>query len=154
MLGAVTMDTSEYTLVDYGCGKGRAVLLAAECGFGRIIGIELATALAETARANAKAYAMRRPDSGPIDIRCMDAADFMPPQGKLFCFFYNPFGPAVLRKVVDLIELTHRHWRTPLIIGYRNPVHSYVFEEADFLECVARNRSFAIYKSSAICGNA
>lgn len=40
----------DYTFVDIGCGKGRAVLLASEVRFREIVGIELNTKLAVLAR--------------------------------------------------------------------------------------------------------
>src|SRR5215472_1458160 len=46
-------DWSSYTFVDLGCGKGRVLLMARELGFGRIIGVEFAPALAKVARRNA-----------------------------------------------------------------------------------------------------
>lgn len=38
--------------VDYGCGKGRVLLMAAEVGFLRVVGIEAAPGLCDICRAN------------------------------------------------------------------------------------------------------
>src|SRR5262249_8155270 len=44
------------TFIDFGCGKGRAILLAAEYPFTRIIGVELVPALAQIAERNIQTY--------------------------------------------------------------------------------------------------
>src|SRR5947209_2929304 len=43
------LPVEEYTFIDIGCGKGRAVLLATELPFREVIGVELSPALVETA---------------------------------------------------------------------------------------------------------
>lgn len=49
-------DVSEYVFVDFGSGKGRTLLLAAEFNFKRIIGVEFARELHDTAVKNVKNY--------------------------------------------------------------------------------------------------
>src|SRR5438105_11506431 len=51
-LDAIDLDLSRLTFIDLGCGKGRALMLAAEHPFRRIIGVEFAEPLVATARAN------------------------------------------------------------------------------------------------------
>src|SRR5215469_11602963 len=52
MLSAVPADFRHYTFIDIGSGKGRALLLASESRFRRIIGIELLPELNRIAQAN------------------------------------------------------------------------------------------------------
>jgi SAM-dependent methyltransferase len=51
-LAALPIKHEEFTFVDIGCGKGRALFIAAEFPFRRIVGAELAVELAQIARAN------------------------------------------------------------------------------------------------------
>lgn len=44
------------TFIDIGCGEGRVLLMAAEHGFRKIIGIDLAADLCLTARGNVERY--------------------------------------------------------------------------------------------------
>jgi 2-polyprenyl-3-methyl-5-hydroxy-6-metoxy-1,4-benzoquinol methylase len=44
------------TFIDIGCGKGRVLLMAAEHGFRKIIGIDFAADLCLTARGNVEQY--------------------------------------------------------------------------------------------------
>ncbi len=43
---------ANYSFIDLGCGKGRAVLMASEYGFRQVIGVELHRSLAKTAEKN------------------------------------------------------------------------------------------------------
>src|ERR1035437_3134747 len=45
MLRQLSVDYSKFVFIDFGCGKGKALLLAAELPFQQIIGIELSSKL-------------------------------------------------------------------------------------------------------------
>src|SRR5207245_5268496 len=68
-LQALPAVPSQLTFVDFGCGKGRALVLAAEHGFRRVLGIECDAQLFAAAQRNARAYrdAARRIDDIEID---------------------------------------------------------------------------------------
>jgi SAM-dependent methyltransferase len=131
--------------VDFGSGKGRALVLAAEYGFRRVIGVELAPALHDAAQRNVEAFRRRRPWAGGIELYCGDAVELPIPQGEALLFFYNPFADGVMRKVAANIERSYRERPRKLLVAYRNPVHSQVFEELAFLRPAVRNRSFVLY---------
>src|SRR5262245_10773651 len=61
ILRAAPIEPANYVMVDFGSGKARALILGAEHGFKRLIGIELAPALHEAALRNVAAYRQRRP---------------------------------------------------------------------------------------------
>ena len=145
MMRAAGIDPRGYAFVDFGCGKGRALVLAAEWGFRRIIGVELAPALYHAARGNIDAYRRRRPRASPIEVRCGDAAELPIPEGDALLYFYNPFGEGVMRKVAANIGRAYRAAPRNLVIVYRNPVHLRAFDELNWLRLRACNKSFAIY---------
>jgi hypothetical protein len=134
-------------MVDFGSGKGRAMVLGAEWGFKRVIGVELAPALHEAACRNVAAYRRKRPLAPPIELHCGDAVDLPIPQEDAMLFFYNPFGEPVMRKIARRIETSLRARPRKLVVAYRNPVHSEVFDELDCLRLVTRNTSFALYRA-------
>lgn len=78
------------TFVDLGCGKGRALIMAQEAGFQRIIGVEFSAALAEIARKQCPS----------AEVLTGDAAQYVFPKDPLCIFMYNPFGPKVLNEVI------------------------------------------------------
>src|SRR5450755_4425702 len=56
MLGSLNLDFREFTFIDIGSGKGRALLMAAEFPFHRILGIELLPELHRIAQENINNY--------------------------------------------------------------------------------------------------
>lgn len=90
---------SGYSFVDIGCGKGRALLLAAEQPFRKVIGVELNEDLARTARRNVSHWSsMARPR---VKIRVMntDAMEFRWPRGPLLVYLYNPFACELVERL-------------------------------------------------------
>lgn len=149
---AASIRPQEFCFVDYGSGKGRALVLAAELEFQRIIGVELVPALHEAALENLSAYRARRPSAPPIEAVLGDATEFAPPPQDALLYFYNPFSEPLLRRTAATIERSWQGARRRLLIAYRNPVYSCVFDELPFLSCLARNRSFALYGLSRTSG--
>ena len=147
ILRAAAIDPRTYVFIDFGSGKGRALILAAERGFRRVIGIELAPALHEVAQRNSEAFRRQRPDAPPLELRCGDAVGLTIPDADVLLFFCNPFGEGVMRKVAANIERFHHRYARKVVVAYRNPVHWPVFEEMAFLQPVVRNKSFAVYRS-------
>jgi SAM-dependent methyltransferase len=112
-----------FTFVDLGCGKGRALLVAAELPFQRIVGIELSTDLCQIARENTRTN--RR-----IDIQQHDAATVAYPDGPLLIFLYHPFLKPVVRRV--LANLDHQRARRPdsTYLLYANCTYQALFAPA------------------------
>ena len=94
----------EYTFIDYGCGKGRALLLASEYPFERIIGVEYAPELVVIAQRNIELYRSGTQRCRSITVVESDAAAFAPPAVPTVYFLYNPFDGVVLTKVLDRIR--------------------------------------------------
>ena len=101
-LSAAPIDPEDYSFVDYGSGKGRSTLVAAEYPFKRVIGIEISAELTVIARQNAKKVKSRC--TAPIEFFCTDARKFLLPEGNLFLHMYHPFGQDILREVLSGIR--------------------------------------------------
>ena len=93
----------ETTFVDIGAGMGRAMLLAAEMPFRAVMGVELNPPLVRIARRNLAAWRKDGRAITPMRMACGDAAEFAFPQGPCVAFLFNPFGAAVMRRVVASI---------------------------------------------------
>jgi SAM-dependent methyltransferase len=124
-------DVDEYTFVDFGCGKGRATLVATEFPFQQIAGVELSSALAEVARRNAAAFAKRFPDRPKINIYTQNILDYELPKGKLVVYMYHSFGLPVLTEILKRLEtsLAAAH-NTHIFVIYYNPVFSTGLDES------------------------
>jgi SAM-dependent methyltransferase len=90
----------EFTLVDLGAGMGRALLLAAEYPFRRVVGVEFHPTLARIGRRNLALWRTAGRARSPMRILGGDATEYELPQGPCVVFLFNPFAAAVLRKVL------------------------------------------------------
>jgi hypothetical protein len=86
---------------------GRALLLASELRFKAAVGVELHPALARIARKNVSMWRTAGRERSPVRIVEGDAVEFELPEGPLLVFLFNPFGAAVLRRLL-------RGWRKAL----------------------------------------
>jgi SAM-dependent methyltransferase len=80
--------------VDVGCGKGRALLLARDYPFRRIVGVEFSQQLADIAARNLR-------DEPRAEVVCCDALNYRFPDGPLVVFANNPFDKAIMRQVLE-----------------------------------------------------
>ena len=94
----------DFVFIDYGSGKGRALLLASEFPFKRIIGVEFSETLHEIARANIATYKSSTQRCRSIESVWMDAAEYDLPDDPLVLYFYNPFLEPLMQDVVDRVQ--------------------------------------------------
>lgn len=94
VIGHTGVEPERFTFIDLGCGKGLPLLVAGRAGFRRVIGVEFAPELAETARANLRLLGIAQGE-----VVTGDAGAFGFPSGPLLVFFYNSFQPEVLTRV-------------------------------------------------------
>ncbi|HWW96785.1 MAG TPA: class I SAM-dependent methyltransferase [Edaphobacter sp.] len=118
----------EYTFLDLGCGKGRAVLLASEFGFREAVGVELNPGLAEIARANAAIWTAAGRARSQIRIVCGDAAEVEWPSGPCLVYLYNPFAEKVMLAVVEVMRERFGDRRDELEIVYQKPEQAAMLE--------------------------
>lgn len=131
---ALPAPSLDWTFVDLGCGKGRALISATDRTYGRIVGVEFASELAENARANVASSATST--GTPIEIVSGDATEYEWPTTPLVVFMFNPFGPAVLRRVMHALVQTNRATPRPIVIAYLNPVHADMLDNCASLTCL------------------
>jgi predicted RNA methylase len=120
----------EYTLLDFGCGKGRAAIVASEFPFRQVIGVELSPVLAATARTNAAIIARRFPERPRITIVEANVLEFALPAGKIAIFAYHPFGAEILAGVVKRLEAALGAETPHIFFVYDNPVHADVLDQS------------------------
>jgi len=100
LMNKLKIDHADFTFVDYGSGKGRVLMLAAEYPFKRILGVEFAESLDHIAQEN---IATLGADAQRIETFLMDATEFDPPPEPLVLYFFHPFGVPALRRVLDRV---------------------------------------------------
>jgi hypothetical protein len=133
----------ELTFVDIGSGKGRAMIVAAQFPFRRIIGVELSSDICRIAETNIAT----NPEWGArTSILNQNAATVVYPEAPLLIFMYHPFFAPVLRKVLANLERQlRRSPRETWLLYADNPHYSRVLNKFPFL----REISETSYKLSA-----
>jgi len=105
-------------LLDMGCGAGRAICVAAQYPFSRVIGIEIDERLCALAERNAsrlRRYAVRP------EIVCADAAKYRVPDDITVVFLYNPFSGEVLKTALTRVLESFDRAPRRLRLAYANP---------------------------------
>lgn len=116
-LAASPIARGESTFVDIGCGKGRALLIAAEFPFRRLLGVEIAPELCAIANAN---LALNPDWKSRISVINGDASTFVYPEGPLFIFLYTPFLLSMVRRFLANLEGQLRRSPRPAYLLYAN----------------------------------
>ncbi len=125
---ALPEDKSDWTFIDLGAGKGRAVLSAASRPYHAVVGVEFAAELAEIAHDNLKSIAPF--DASSAEIVHGDATEFAFPDSPTIVFMFNPFGASVMNHVATAIAKSYAAAPRPIIIAYLNPEHAEIWETA------------------------
>jgi len=97
----------QFTFIDLGSGKGRALLLASEFPYRRIIGVELLPELHAIARENIRTF-QEGSQLGRIDLWCGDARQFRFPPEPLVVFLFDPFPEHILEQLMMALEQSVR----------------------------------------------
>lgn len=143
--------------VDYGCGKGRVLIMAAEAGFEPIVGIELAPELSATCRENLRRYLARKRGGPRIEVLDTDAALYQPDSGARVFYFFCPFDEPVMRACVERIAESLRRFPREAWLIYHLPRHrSAVESHPEFeleREIIAGGYECAIYRHRPSAGS-
>jgi SAM-dependent methyltransferase len=123
LMTALEIPFGDFEFVDYGSGKGRALMLAAEQGFRKVTGVEFAAELVEVAQRNVEIFNRGRVKPAVIELLHMDALDYVLPDVPLVLFFFAPFSGEVLDRVLANIMVSHARKPRPLFLVFngRNP---------------------------------
>ena len=144
----VQVDYDKFVFIDFGCGKGKALLLASELPFKQIIGIELSSKLIRVAEDNLRSYLSRPRECNGVQLACMDATEYQIPYEPAIYYFCNPFGTEVMHKVLENIRLSLAEAPREVYVVYLNPELQSLLDESGFLAPIKRTTWYSIYKAS------
>lgn len=119
--------------LDIGCGKGRAMSVAAHVGFTKITGIDFSKAFCDTARENLLSVQENIP-SFKFKIYNNDAFYFEIPDDVDCIFMFNPFDDVIMSAVIENITMSLERKPRTLKIIYANPMQKHLFLEAGYKE--------------------
>jgi SAM-dependent methyltransferase len=116
------IDFREFTFIDIGSGKGRALLMAADYPFRRVLGIELLPALHRVAQENIKKYESDSQQCFAIECLLADAGEFAFPPEPTVLYLFNPLPESGLAKLVSNLEHSLREHPRSVFVLYHNPL--------------------------------
>ncbi|MBI1310667.1 methyltransferase domain-containing protein [bacterium] len=93
----------DVVFLDYGCGKGRMLAVAATHSFRRIIGLDVHAGMLAAAKENLSRM-RRRARCADIELANSDAMVFEVPDDVNAIFLFNPFSLTVLEVVIRRIK--------------------------------------------------
>jgi SAM-dependent methyltransferase len=114
------MDLRQFSFIDVGSGKGRALLLASGYPFREVVGVEISAELDRIARANIARYTGPGPRA-PITSVHGDAANFSWPPEPLLVYLWNSFTEPVMEQFIRNLELSLRQMPRQLYLVYIHP---------------------------------
>ena len=101
--------------IDYGSGKGAAIIHARELGFKRAIGVEFAKELHEVAEQNIKKLKLDN-----VDSFYADATTFLPPLDVSVIYLFNPFDEVVMEKFIFNLKEQRKLFKNDVYLIYGN----------------------------------
>ena len=122
----------ESTFVDFGCGKGAALMYASEYGFKKLIGVEFSPNLAQSAQENLKKMADLKVGVFNFEIVNIDASLYDIPLEADCFYFYHPFDSYIMDKVMKNIVKSLETRDRKILLVYLNAVHRSVIEGYGF----------------------
>ena len=120
--------TPRDSIVDFGSGKGGALITLSRYPFAKIAGVEISPELVEIARKN-----LKKLNIGTITMSTGDAADYTDLDAYNYFYFFSPFPSVVMQAVMKNITASLTRAPRKAVIIYFNPAfHDDVVADATF----------------------
>jgi SAM-dependent methyltransferase len=133
ILKALPLQPDKSVFVDMGSGKGRALLIASEFPFAKIVGIELSKNLHRIAEENVKLYKPASQKCAAFDLKCMDALDYAYGDEPLVLFLFDPFGREILQEAIANLEASLKAKPREVYVVYVYPQFEDVLQKSPLL---------------------
>lgn len=119
--------------LDIGCGKGRALCVAAHYGFEKLTGLDFSKNLCDMAKQNLSITKQQFPQ---IEYKVInnDAFYFEIPGDANYIFLFNPFDEIIMSAVVNNIFASLQNHPRKITVIYVNPLHKELFLKAGYKE--------------------
>lgn len=127
----LSKEIKDFPLIDYGCGKGRALFVAEQCDFTNLIGVDIAKELIDDANENKVIYKKKNPESS-IEFLFEDATKYKIAENACVFYFFNPFGEEIMQQVINNIKESLKLNPRKIYCIYLNPKYKAVFEKNGF----------------------
>jgi SAM-dependent methyltransferase len=136
ILNSLGLQPDTFAFVDMGSGKGRALLVASEFAFAKIVGIELSPHLHHIAEENIKRYSPASQQCTTFQLHCMNVVDYVYGPEPLVLFLFDPFGRETFCSVVANLEASLRAKPREAFVVYIYPQFEDVLQSSRILRKV------------------
>jgi len=126
-LNVLPFKLADKVFLDIGSGKGRALILAAEAGFRKVIGVEYAAELNDLAHTNIERVRDRFPNT-EFELQEGDALQYDIPEEVDVIYLFNPFDETATKELLKKVKPAFERMK-PLFLIYVHPVHCNVLQE-------------------------
>lgn len=147
LINSLPIDHPRFTFLDFGAGKGRVLLIAAELPFSAVIGIEFSPRLCAVATSNIGRLAPGKRRAARVECHYDDVSRYPLPEVPLVCYFYNPFDAAIMRAVVDRLTASLKHSQRDVYVIYVHPEHRVLFDSAPHWSQIDHGQSHVVYRA-------
>jgi SAM-dependent methyltransferase len=147
IMGGLNIDFRQFVFIDLGSGKGRALLMASDYAFLRIVGVEVLPELQATAQENIGKYKSERQKCFRVDSVQGDARDYEFPLEPLLVYLFNPFPQPALETVLARLETSVHRVPRPVYLLYHNPLLEDVLTRSSLFRKVGATHQYAIYSN-------
>lgn len=141
MIRNVGVNFSNWSFLDVGSGKGKALLLATQYPFRRIIGVEFCEQLSAVAEENVRKFEAATGKTQHIELVTRDFMSYEIPAEPLVVLFNNPFPLSVADRAIGHIEEALERHPCPMFVIYRKA-------PADVLERLDRSPALTLVRST------
>ena len=147
MMASLNIDFQQFTFIDIGSGKGRALLMASDYPFHRILGIELLPALHRVAQENLRAYKSDSEQCFALETVCGDARNFIFAAEPLVLYLFNPLPePALIEVMANLDQSLSQSPRVVYLL-YRNPLFEHVLANRPAFNKIGGTHQYSIFRT-------
>ncbi len=138
LLKRLTEIISPFSFTDLGCGKGRAMVVAAHHGFTTINGVDFAKEVCITAEQNMQKVQKKFPNMKYV-VACKNVLDYdIQPDESVF-FMFNPFSDETIFRFLEKVEKSIEQHPRDIYFVYVSPKHIETFFEFEY-EPIYRKR--------------
>lgn len=136
---------SEYSFIDLGSGKGRALLLASNYPFKKIIGVEFCKKLHKTCIKNIDIYKSKTKVLNDFELHLEDASAYKFPTGNIVIYLFNPFDEKIFLAIIDNIKNSELEAKRKIIVIYWHPLFNKYIEKLNFKILHEKKDEYFIY---------
>jgi SAM-dependent methyltransferase len=144
-LSTLVVDYGEFTFIDLGSGKGRALLLASDYPFRRIVGVEVIPELHAIAVQNIRKYSSPSQQCQNINSVNADAREFAYPPEPTVLYVFNSFPERVLEKVLQKFQRSLLEHPRKAVIIYHSPELEHVLTGLQGFRKLSGDLRYAVY---------